>query len=149
MSHIFQTCVLLIRVIKCIIELNWLCKHIKKVGSSQPAIFVLNWIKHNFSLWVSLADFNMINYNCNIHPFFLQEPVNFVETGCSYFFFIFEAEMFLICSYFPYWTLQCHKECQTEYNKNTISFLSFFFFQAAHIGSHWEVFYKKSVLQLC
>ena len=66
------------------------------------------------------------------------------------FFIIFDAEMFLICFYFPDWTLQCHKEeCQTEYNKNTISFLSFFFFQAAHIGSHWEVFYKKAVLQLC
>ena len=36
------------------------------------------------------------------------------------FFFIFEAEMFLICSYFPDWTLQCHKDkCQTEY-KNTL-----------------------------
>ena len=46
--------------------------------------------------------------------------------------------MFLICSYFPDWILQCYKEeCQTEYNKNTISFLSFFFFQAAHIGNHW------------
>ena len=33
--------------------------------------------------------------------------------------------------------------------KHTILFLSFFFFQAAHIGSHWEVFYKKAVLQLC
>ena len=38
-----------------------------------------------------------------------------------FFFFIFEAEMYLICSYFPDWTLQCHKEeCQTEYNKNTL-----------------------------
>ena len=37
------------------------------------------------------------------------------------FFFIFEAEMFLICSYFLDWTLQCHKEeCQAEYNKNTL-----------------------------
>ena len=27
----------------------------------------------------------------------------------------------LKCSYFPDWTLQCHKEeCQTEYNKNTL-----------------------------
>ena len=66
-------------------------------------------------------------------------------------FFIFEAKMFLICSYFPKWTLQCHKEvCQTEYNKNTLlDFFSFFFFQAAHISSHCEVFCKKSVLQLC
>ena len=66
------------------------------------------------------------------------------------FFFIFEAEMFLICSYFPDWTLQCHKEeCQCEYYKNTIWFISFFFFQTVHIGSHWEMFYKKAVLQLC
>ena len=29
--------------------------------------------------------------------------------------------MFLICSYFPDWTLQYHKEeCQIEYNKNTL-----------------------------
>ena len=39
-----------------------------------------------------------------------------------FFFFIFDAKMFLICSYFPNWTLQCHKkeECQTEYNKNML-----------------------------
>ena len=48
MDHIFQTSVLFILVIQYIIELNWLCKHIKKVRSSQPAIFVLNWIKHSF-----------------------------------------------------------------------------------------------------
>ena len=53
--------------------------------------------------------------------------------------------MFLICFYFRNWTLQCYnKECQTEYSKNTISFLSLFFIQAAHIGNHWEVVYKKS-----
>ena len=34
--------------------LDWFCKHIEKVGNSQPAILVLNWIKHSFSLWVSL-----------------------------------------------------------------------------------------------
>ena len=28
--------------------------------------------------------------------------------------------------------------------KKTLSFLSFFFFQTVHIGSDWEVFYKKS-----
>ena len=46
------------------------------------------------------------------------------EAGCSYFVFVFETEMFLICSYFPDWTLQCDKE---EYQKHTISCLSFFF----------------------
>ena len=30
----------------------------------------------------------------------------------------------------------------------TLYFISFFFLQAADIGSHWEVVYKKSVLQL-
>ena len=34
--------------------LDWFCKHIEKVRNSQPAILVLNWIKHSFSLWVSL-----------------------------------------------------------------------------------------------
>ena len=33
---------------ECIIELNWLCKHIRKVRSSQPAILLLNWIKQLF-----------------------------------------------------------------------------------------------------
>ena len=42
-------------IIECIIELNWLCKHIKKVRSSEPTI-ILNWIKHSFSLWVSLKE---------------------------------------------------------------------------------------------
>ena len=79
--------------------------------------------------------------------FFYKNQQILFEAGCSFFFFFhfWEAEMFLTCSYFPDWTSQCHKEeCQTEYNKNTISFLSFFFFQAVQIGSQWEVFYKKS-----
>ena len=45
---IFKQSVLLIRVMKCIMEVNWLRKHLKKVRSSQPVILVLNWI--NFSL---------------------------------------------------------------------------------------------------
>ena len=36
------------------IELNWLCKHMRKFRSNQSVIFVLNWEKHSFSLWVSL-----------------------------------------------------------------------------------------------
>ena len=27
-------------------EHNWLCKHMKKIRSSQPVIPVLNWVKH-------------------------------------------------------------------------------------------------------
>ena len=51
------------------------------------------------------------------------------------FFFIFEAEMFLICSYLPDWTLQCHKEeCQAEYKENTLFhfFHSFSFMQRTY-----------------
>ena len=42
MNHIFQASVL---IIECI-ELNWLCKYMKKIRSSQPAIPVPNWVKH-------------------------------------------------------------------------------------------------------
>ena len=51
-------------------------------------------------------------------------------------FFIFEAEMFLICSYFPDWTLQCHKEeCQTKYDKNALfHFFHFILFHFFHIS---------------
>ena len=38
------------------IELNWLCKHTKKVRSSQGIILVMNWVKHSFSLWVSFKE---------------------------------------------------------------------------------------------
>ena len=40
MNHIFQTFVYVI--IECI-ELNWLCKHMKKVRSSQVVILAMNW----------------------------------------------------------------------------------------------------------
>ena len=39
----------LMRVMECI-ELNWLCKHMRKVRSSQAAIMVLIWVKNRFSL---------------------------------------------------------------------------------------------------
>ena len=55
MNHIFQTSVL---IMECI-ELNWLCKHMKKVRSSQAAILVMNWVKQSFSLWVSLKTFQV------------------------------------------------------------------------------------------
>ena len=37
------------------IKKNWLCKHMKKVRSSQAASLVLNWVKHSFSLRISLT----------------------------------------------------------------------------------------------
>ena len=57
MNHIFQASVL---ILKCI-ELNWLCKQIKKIRSSQPAILVLNWVKHH-SFHVSIVNENIRNF---------------------------------------------------------------------------------------
>ena len=53
MNHIFQTSVLLICDNGKYKRTYCLCKHIKKVRSSQPAILVLNWIEDSFSLRVS------------------------------------------------------------------------------------------------
>ena len=39
-----------------------LCKHIKKIRSSQAAILVLNWLKNSSSFWVSLTNRNSINF---------------------------------------------------------------------------------------
>ena len=54
MNHIFQTSTLLIRDNGMY---NGLCKHMKRVRSSKPAILVPDWIKHSFSLWVSLMSY--------------------------------------------------------------------------------------------
>ena len=58
-----------------------MCKHIKKVRSSQEAILLLNWVKQSFSLRVSLNKF------VGLRPATLLEkrlwhscfPVNFAE----------------------------------------------------------------------
>ena len=51
-----NTCTLNTWYMGCIIELDWLCKHMKNIRSSQPSILDLNWIKHSFSLWASLKN---------------------------------------------------------------------------------------------
>ena len=38
-------------------EVDWFCKHMKKVRSRQAAILVLKWVKHSFSKWVLLNNF--------------------------------------------------------------------------------------------
>ena len=62
----FQTFLLLMRDIQCIIELNWLCEHIKKIdcvikyqkGQKQPTvILVLNWIKQFFTWSIAKLKF--------------------------------------------------------------------------------------------
>ena len=63
MNHIFQTTVL---IMECI-ELNWLCKHIEKIRSSQPAIAVLNWVKHQ-SFPVSIVNIRIIKLRCISAP---------------------------------------------------------------------------------
>ena len=45
-----------------------------------------------------------------------------------FFFFIFGAEMFLICSYFPNWTLQCTEENVRLNTIKTHYFISFILF---------------------
>ena len=60
------------------IELNWLCKHIKKIRSSQPTILVLNWIKHGFSLWVS---FKSSSKNQLLWKFRSSHPEVFLRKG--------------------------------------------------------------------
>ena len=41
----------------------------KKLRSSQATILVLNWIKHSFSLWVSLKLFAFLNMFFYVHVF--------------------------------------------------------------------------------
>ena len=55
MNNLFQTSALFIYDNE-MLELDWLCEHMKKVRSSQAAILALNWVKHSFSLWVSLNE---------------------------------------------------------------------------------------------
>ena len=63
------------------IELNWLCKNMKKVRSSQAAIFVLNWIKYSFSLRLSLKKWKICvslaiffqNINCGHFEFWMNQ----------------------------------------------------------------------------
>ena len=43
----------------------------KKVRSRQAAIFVINWVKHDFYLWVSLA----LIFSGNDDMFILAFPV--------------------------------------------------------------------------
>ena len=95
---------------------NILLKHIEFLAS--PAVLykrisksyiLATFAKRTFAIfsikWFSnLKELNQINLSI-LHYFFIQEPVNFVW-GCLFFifflfFFIFEAEMFLICSLFP------------------------------------------------
>ena len=64
MNHIFQTFILLKYVIMKFIELNWLCKHMKKVRSSQAAIFVLNWVN-----CTELINFLSDYRTCSCHLF--------------------------------------------------------------------------------
>ena len=68
-------------IVQCIIELNSLCKHIKKVRSSQAAILVLNWIKHSF-FWVSL---NISFLASNIFYLFLFGALSLKHLVLSYY----------------------------------------------------------------
>ena len=79
-------CTYLDTIIECR-ELNGLCKHMKKVRSSQAAILILNLVKHSFSLWVLLKKVFLkfilcsrsylgIQHNIRLHPITLLKPNN-------------------------------------------------------------------------
>ena len=57
-------------VMECI-ELNWSCKHRKKARSSQAATIILNWVKHSFSLWVSLKSLQSAKDNTRVEVSFI------------------------------------------------------------------------------
>ena len=91
---------------------SWFRK--KKMEQDSQYIFRLRYFSEGML-------FTNILVACKIHSFFIRTSKFCLRLAVLNFFFLFEAEMFLICSYFPDWTLQCHKEeCQTEYDKNTI-----------------------------
>ena len=75
-NYIFQTSVL---IMECI-ELNWLCKEIKKIRSSQPAIPVPNWVKHQ-SFPVNIVKSQKINIYWE--KWFLPSFVFFVKVENS------------------------------------------------------------------
>ena len=85
------------------------------------------------SVYVNLSrevNFLVLSYQYITLFFFIRTSKFCLSLAVLNFFFIFETEMFLICSYFPDWNLQCHKEeYQTEYNKTTLfHFFHFFSF---------------------
>ena len=47
-------------------KLNWFCKHMKKVRSTQAAILVLNWVKQFFPVWI-VNLFGVLSNNTNIN----------------------------------------------------------------------------------
>ena len=75
--------------------------------------------------------------------FFIRTSTFCLRLAVLYFFFFSRLK----CSYFPDWTLQCHKEeCQTAYNKNTLNFISFILFlsSSAHRQPLGGVLQKNS-----
>ena len=87
----------------------------------------------------------VIKWSLSLHSFFIRTSKFCLKPAVLNFFFIFETEMFLICSYFADWTLQCHREeCQTEYNKNTLfHFFHFFLSSSVHRQTLGDVLQKS------
>ena len=59
-------------VIECL-ELNWLCKHMKKVRSSQAAVLILNWVKQIRLIQIRLIPHSHA-YSLHSHPDSLHPP---------------------------------------------------------------------------
>ena len=81
------------------------------------------------------------HYHCKMHLyclkilittlFFYKNQSILFEAGCSWFIFIFEAEMFLSCSYFPDRTLQCYKDDVRLSDIKAHYFISFILFPSS------------------
>ena len=87
---------------------SWFRK--KKMEQDSQYIFRLRYFSEGML-------FTNILVACKIHSFFIRTSKFCLRLAVLNFF----SFLRLKCSYFPDWTLQCHKEeCQTEYNKNTL-----------------------------
>ena len=97
-----------LRVMKCI-ELNWLCKHMKKVRSSQASILVLNWVNHSFPQRVLFIWKDYVTY-MHVLAVYIQERLSFTQdlslehSADSYFCFQLALLHSLSHYFFLYWS---------------------------------------------
>ena len=90
-------CTILYVITECIIELNWLCKHIKKVRSSQPAIHSsqTNIIKAKILLDIFLSKYTCRQFSISIlYAFRLSK--DFQDTWKNYFIYRYFYQHWLV-----------------------------------------------------
>ena len=68
-------------IIECV-ELNWLCKYMKKVRSSQVVILALNWVKTQF-FYVGIVKTISLKFHGNIY-FPWQKPQQLLSAEANF-----------------------------------------------------------------